>query len=39
MKATFFKTSAAFRSWLEKNHDKVDELLVGFYKVARGKPP
>ena len=37
MKATFFKTGAAFRSWLEKNHDKVDELLVGFYKVGSGK--
>lgn len=37
MKATFFKTGAAFRAWLEKNHDKADELLVGFYKVASGK--
>ena len=37
MKATFFKTGAHFRAWLEKNHDKVDELLVGFYKVASGK--
>jgi uncharacterized protein YdeI (YjbR/CyaY-like superfamily) len=37
MKATFFKTGAAFRSWLEKNHDKADELLVGFYKVGSGK--
>jgi len=37
MKATFFQTGAAFRAWLEKNHDKVDELLVGFYKVGSGK--
>jgi uncharacterized protein YdeI (YjbR/CyaY-like superfamily) len=37
MKATFFKTGAAFRAWLEKNHDKADELLVGFYKVGSGK--
>jgi len=37
MKATFFKTGAAFRSWLEKNHDTADELLVGFYKVGSGK--
>jgi len=37
MKATFFKTGAAFRSWLEKNHDKADGLLVGFYKVGSGK--
>src|SRR5690606_10199105 len=27
----------AFRNWLEKNHDKKKELLVGFYKVASGK--
>jgi len=26
MKATFFKTGAHFRAWLEKNHDKADEL-------------
>ena len=37
MKATFFKTGAAFRAWLEKNHDKADELLVGFYKVGSTK--
>jgi uncharacterized protein YdeI (YjbR/CyaY-like superfamily) len=37
MKATFFKTAAAFRAWLEKNHDKVDALVVGFYRVASGK--
>jgi uncharacterized protein YdeI (YjbR/CyaY-like superfamily) len=37
MKATFFKNGAAFRTWLEKNHDKADELLVGFYKVGSGK--
>lgn len=34
----FFKTPLAFRQWLRKNHDKVDELWVGFYKVATGKP-
>jgi uncharacterized protein YdeI (YjbR/CyaY-like superfamily) len=37
-KPTFFATSAAFRAWLEKNHDKADELLVGFYKKSSGKP-
>ena len=37
MKATFFKTAAAFRAWLEKNHDKADVLLVGCYKVGSGK--
>jgi uncharacterized protein YdeI (YjbR/CyaY-like superfamily) len=33
----FFPTQASFRKWLEKNHDKADELLVGFYKVNSGK--
>jgi len=34
---TFFRTQASFRKWLEKNHDKAKELLVGFYKVNSGK--
>lgn len=34
----FFKSQEAFRKWLEKNHDKKDELLVGFYKVRSGRP-
>ena len=38
MKATFFATPADFRKWLEKNHDKLPELLVGFYKKGSGKP-
>lgn len=33
----FFKTSLDFRKWLEKNHLKEKELLVGFYKVGSGK--
>ena len=33
----FFKTQAAFRVWLEKNHDKEDELWLGYYKKASGK--
>lgn len=37
MKPTFFATPAAFRKWLEKNHAKKTELLVGFYKVGSGK--
>lgn len=36
-KPTFFKSQAVFRTWLEKNHDKVTELLVGFYKKDSGK--
>ena len=38
MKPTFFATPADFRRWLEKNHDRVSELLVGFYKKGSGKP-
>ena len=37
MAATFFKTPNDFRKWLEKNHLKEKELLVGFYKVSSGK--
>jgi uncharacterized protein YdeI (YjbR/CyaY-like superfamily) len=35
--ATFFKTPAEFRRWLERNHDKAKEVWVGSYKVASGK--
>jgi uncharacterized protein YdeI (YjbR/CyaY-like superfamily) len=38
MKPTFFATPSAFRAWLEKNHDSAQELWVGFYKKASGKP-
>lgn len=34
----FFKDQHAFRAWLEKNHAKEKELVVGYYKVATGKP-
>jgi uncharacterized protein YdeI (YjbR/CyaY-like superfamily) len=34
----FFKTPAEWRTWLSKNHDRVDELDVGFYKTSTGKP-
>lgn len=33
----FFETGAAFRQWLDKNHHKAAELLVGFYKTSTGK--
>ncbi|KMQ69165.1 bacteriocin-protection protein [Chryseobacterium sp. FH2] len=36
--AIFFSTQEKFREWLEKNHKKETELLVGFYKVGSGKP-
>lgn len=38
MKPKFFATPSDFRKWLEKNHKKETELLVGFYKVGSGKP-
>src|SRR5688572_26274652 len=37
MKPIFFATPAAFRRWLEKNHDTSKELWVGFYKKDSGK--
>ena len=36
-KPRFFRTEAAFRKWLETNHDRKTELWVGFYKKASGK--
>jgi uncharacterized protein YdeI (YjbR/CyaY-like superfamily) len=38
MKPAFFPKQSDFRKWLEKNHLKEKELLVGFYKVGSGKP-
>jgi uncharacterized protein YdeI (YjbR/CyaY-like superfamily) len=38
MNPTFFPTPNTFRKWLKKNHDKKNELLVGFYKRDSGKP-
>jgi uncharacterized protein YdeI (YjbR/CyaY-like superfamily) len=38
MKPVFFKKQADFRKWFEKNADTANQLLVGFYKVATGKP-
>jgi uncharacterized protein YdeI (YjbR/CyaY-like superfamily) len=38
MTPTFFETPAAFRQWLEKNHDKASELPFGFYKKDCGRP-
>ena len=36
-KPRFFATPAAFRQWLQKNHDSVSELWVGFWKKGTGK--
>src|SRR5581483_10665365 len=38
MKIVFFESPDKFRKWLEKNHATADELWVGFYKKASGKP-
>ena len=38
VKPLFFATQQKFRAWLEKNHDKETELLVGFYKKESGRP-
>jgi uncharacterized protein YdeI (YjbR/CyaY-like superfamily) len=34
---TFFAKQSDFRKWLQKNHKRKTELLVGFYKVGSGK--
>lgn len=33
----FFESPRLFRRWLEENHDRATELLVGFYKKDSGK--
>jgi uncharacterized protein YdeI (YjbR/CyaY-like superfamily) len=38
MTPRFFADAAAFRRWLEKNHDRESELWIGFHKKASGKP-
>jgi uncharacterized protein YdeI (YjbR/CyaY-like superfamily) len=35
---TFFASAAELRAWLEANHDRADELWVGLYKKASGRP-
>lgn len=37
MPATFFKSAADFRAWLEQNHATATELHVGAYKKASGR--
>lgn len=37
MKPRFFRSSAEFRSWLEKNHAAASELWVGLYKKGSGR--
>jgi uncharacterized protein YdeI (YjbR/CyaY-like superfamily) len=35
---TFFATPAEWRAWLREHHATERELLVGFYRVASGRP-
>jgi uncharacterized protein YdeI (YjbR/CyaY-like superfamily) len=37
MKPKFFSSSAQFRQWLEENHDRATELLVGFHKKSSAR--
>ncbi|HYK05283.1 MAG TPA: YdeI/OmpD-associated family protein [Thermoanaerobaculia bacterium] len=37
MNAQHFVSQQAFRKWLEKNHDKVTELFVRFYRKDTGR--
>jgi uncharacterized protein YdeI (YjbR/CyaY-like superfamily) len=34
----FFSTASSFGDWLKKNHQKEQELLVGFHKRSSGTP-
>jgi uncharacterized protein YdeI (YjbR/CyaY-like superfamily) len=38
VRPTFFATQAAWRAWLARHHATRQELWVGFYKKASGKP-
>lgn len=38
MEPTTFATPADFRAWLKQHHDSANELWVGYYKRATGKP-
>jgi uncharacterized protein YdeI (YjbR/CyaY-like superfamily) len=37
MTPRFFATQQEFGEWLDANHDRATELLVGFYKTGSGK--
>ena len=38
MKPRFFRTQSELSSWLERNHDRAEELWVGYYKKSTGRP-
>ncbi|HEX4648931.1 MAG TPA: YdeI/OmpD-associated family protein [Steroidobacteraceae bacterium] len=37
MQPRFFRAPAEFRGWLERNHQRSRELLVGFHRVGSGR--
>jgi uncharacterized protein YdeI (YjbR/CyaY-like superfamily) len=36
-KAKYFNSGGEFHAWLESNHDRATELLLGFYKKSAGE--
>ena len=38
MNPVYFQDQDEFRKWLEMNHNKESEIIVGYYKVGTGKP-
>ena len=38
MEIIYFESQFDFRKWLEKNHQKKSELIVGFYKIGTKIP-
>jgi uncharacterized protein YdeI (YjbR/CyaY-like superfamily) len=38
MRPVFFQDQNEFRKWLEKNHGKKSEVIIGYCKVGTGKP-
>jgi uncharacterized protein YdeI (YjbR/CyaY-like superfamily) len=38
MKPTLFLKPSEWRTWLDNNHKKKTEVLVGFFKAGSGKP-
>ena len=38
MKTTYAKDRREWRTWLQKNHDKCDEIWLIYYKKDSGKP-
>jgi uncharacterized protein YdeI (YjbR/CyaY-like superfamily) len=37
IKPVFFKSAAELRKWLKKNHNKVNEFWIGYYKKGASK--